>query len=677
MHPNVKPRSRLRKKPSKKTRTQRLGATISLLLFFILLPVCSVAGMELLERGSLQDTMKWISSNEPLFLLNVGITFFFLAFIYALVGSLAISGAISTLLLGLMALISYMKVTMIGEPFFPWDILLNKESMDIASLVTGKAALLRIGAVAAAVVIVLVLRWVIPRSTLPVISRIGLGLFSLYALYAFGIKTPLAGKILDHAGVSEIVWNQQENYANNGTALAFTLNVKNSIVQKPETYSSEAIATVAASIGEVSQKEPAPAAKVVSASAQPSKKPNVIFIMSEAFWDPTLLPNVKFSQDPLPTVHRLQKESSSGYLLSPQFGGGTSNVEFEVLTGNSMSFLPGGSIPYQQYVSKPVPSLASYFADQGYKSMGIHSYEGWFWDRNSVYKQLGFESFKSSEHFVNPETKGYFISDAEVSRNIMNEVDKTEEPMFIYTVTMQNHGPYDDPRYGENQFKAEGNLTPQAKTILETYTQGAHDADQSLQMLIDHFKDSDEPTMIVFYGDHLPMLGLDYQVYKEAGFLSTSNANDWSLEEVKKMHSIPLVTWSNFDMPKQDIPLLSDSFLGAHVLDMLHMEKTANFTLNAELADKVPGLLSNLVVDQDQTLHAEAPESVKSLLDDYRNVQYDLLFGKQYLAEYIDHDYLTKSSQPSYNAEFDDPGTKLRAEEQSSTPPEAKPASVQ
>ncbi|MNR03599.1 hypothetical protein D3C85_1195000 [compost metagenome] len=170
--------------------------------------------------------------------------------------------------------------------------------------------------------------------------------------------------------------------------------------------------------------------------------------------------------------------------------------------------------------------------------------------------------------------------------------------------------------------------------------------------MIDHFEKSDEPTMIVFYGDHLPMLGMDYQVYKEAGFISTSDANKWSLEEIKKMHSIPLVTWSNFDMPKQDIPLLSDSFLGAHVLDMLDMEKPANFALNADIAQQVPGLLSNLVVDQDGQLHATAPESAAPLIDDYRNVQYDLMFGKQYLASYLDHDYLTKGTQPSYNAEF-------------------------
>jgi phosphoglycerol transferase MdoB-like AlkP superfamily enzyme len=672
MHLNLKPRNHL----PKKMRPNRLGATISLFLFMVCLPILSVAGMELLERGTLHETVQWITSNRSLFLLNVAISFCLLAFIYAVVGSLAISGSIATLLLGLMALISFMKVKMIGEPFFPWDILLNKESMDIASLVTGKAALLRIGAVVIAVILVFLLKWVLPRVSLSIISRIGLGLFSLYALYAFAIKTPLAGKILDHIGVNEIVWNQKENYANNGLALAFTLNVKNSIVQKPETYSDQSIATVAANLQEVGLQK-AGLKKSVDADSLKGKKPNVIFIMSEAFWDPTLLTNVKFSEDPVPTLHRLQKESTSGYLLSPQFGGGTSNVEFEVLTGNSMSFLPGGSIPYQQYITKPVPSLASYFADQGYKSMGIHSYEGWFWNRNSVYKELGFQSFKSSEHFVNPEMKGYFISDAEVSRSIIDEVDKTEDPMFMYTVTMQNHGPYDEPRYGENQFKAQGDLTPEAKTILETYAQGAHDADQSLQMLIDHFQESDEPTMIVFYGDHLPMLGLDYQVYKEAGFIQTSNANDWSLEEVKKMHSIPLVTWSNFDMPKQDIPLLSDSFLGAHVLDMLHMEKPANFKLNAELAAQVPGLLSNLVVDENQELHAEVPESVQALRDDYRNVQYDLLFGKQYLAEHIDHDYLTKTIQDGYNAEFDEEHVPPQTQGVGSNTPTEKPVSAQ
>lgn len=98
---------------------------------------------------------------------------------------------------------------------------------------------------------------------------------------------------------------------------------------------------------------------------------------------------------------------------------------------------------------------------------------------------------------------------------------------------------------------------------METYVQGASDADRSLQLLIDHFEQSDEPTVIVFYGDHLPMLGYDYDVYAQAGFVSTGRSEQWSLEELKSMHSVPFVMWTNEGLPKEHVPTLSTSFLGA------------------------------------------------------------------------------------------------------------------
>jgi hypothetical protein len=327
-------------------------------------------------------------------------------------------------------------------------------------------------------------------------------------------------------------------------------------------------------------------------------------------------------------------------------------VEFEVLTGTSMSFLPGGSVPYQQYISKPLPSLASYFDDLGYKSMGIHSFDGWFWSRNSVYEKLGFESFMSKEYFDNPTYKGAFISDEEVSKQIIKEIEETDRPMFIYAVTMQNHGPYDDNRYGETSVHIQGSLSDEGAQILNTYTQGVIDADRSLQQLIEALEYSDEPTLIVFYGDHLPMLGYDYKVYAEAGFVQSGNSSEWSLEEWKGMHSVPFVTWSNFPIPKQDVPLLSTSFLGAHVLDMLQLEKTANFSLAAEVASKVPGLSNNLVMGQDQTLYSAVPEFLKEDIERYRAMQYDLMFGSNYLAKYTDESYLTKMVLSNYNEQF-------------------------
>jgi phosphoglycerol transferase MdoB-like AlkP superfamily enzyme len=637
-----------RKHPGHKLK--RPWSSFLILLACIAVPLILVFGVEFIQRGNLHETWAWLVQNPKLFAMNALLDFFVFLFIYMLAGTLLPSVALTLLLLCTVSFISYFKVKLIGEPFFPWDIFLNKESMNILPLVTNKSALLHIGTMLGVVLVLLVLSFWLPRLRLRIKTRVVVGLLAVAALYSFGVNASWASRVMDLMGASEIDWNQSENYGNNGMALAFTMNVKNAIVHKPAGYDEPTMANLAQTL-----KVQAGVQKA-SVKMDPfnGKQPNVIFIMNEAFWDPTLLPDVKFSEDPVPTVHRLQQESTSGYLLSPQFGGGTSNVEYEVLTGQSMSFLPAGSVPYQQYISKPVPSLAGYFEEQGYKSMAIHSYEGWFWNRENVYKEMGFESFMSKDQFNNPQYKGDFISDDEVANSIINQVDSTDKPMFIYTVTMQNHGPYDDNRYGSNPIQAEGNLTPEAKSTLETYTQGAHDADASLQKLIDHFKESGEPTVIVFYGDHLPMLGYDYDVYTQASFIHSSKSEQWSLDELKRMHSVPFVTWSNVDLPKEQVPVLSNSFLGAYMLNHMGMQLPATLAYNEELSQKMPGMLRNLVVDANQKMYPTVPDALKSDVDKYRQLQYDELFGKQYLAKYIDSQYLQQNVMPNYNQEYAD-----------------------
>jgi phosphoglycerol transferase MdoB-like AlkP superfamily enzyme len=471
------------------------------------------------------------------------------------------------------------------------------------------------------------LRLLLPKFGLSLVSRLAFGFLALFMLYSFGSRAEWVAQILNRAGVSETIWDQKYNYAYNGISLAFTMNVKNTKVPKPEGYGEPSMSALAHNIS-------GQAVQVMPKEELNGEKPNVIFIMNEAFWDPTLLPNVSFSADPLPTVHRLYNESTSGYLLSPQFGGGTSNVEFEVLTGQSMSFLPGGTVPYQQYIRKSVSTLASYFKGLGYAATAIHSYEGWFWNRQSVYKHFGFEQFKSKEQFEDPEYRGPFIADAEVSRSIAAAVEQSEKPMFIYAVTMQNHGPYDTDRYPSNTIEVQGDLTADAKLALEIYSQGVNDADQSLQMLINHFEQVEEPTMIVFFGDHLPMLGYDYDVYKQGGFIGSKDSTQWSLEELKSMHSVPFVTWSNFSMPNQTWPTLSASFLGSLMVDHLQYEKSPQFAFNSKLSAELPGLLSNLVVDSSGEMYRTVPEAYKKAVEEYRELQYDQLIGGQYLEKY-------------------------------------------
>jgi phosphoglycerol transferase MdoB-like AlkP superfamily enzyme len=621
-----------------------------IIALLIIIPFLLAFGVEWIQRQTIQATWTWMTTFSNLLTLNVIIDFLLLLLIYCVVGSLIPSIAISALLLIVGSLISYFKIKFIGVPFFPWDLKMNKEIVDVLPMVINRSMIQYIVLLVVLIVVIFMIRLLLPRFSLPRAARISAGLLSLILLYLFAIKSPPVNWLMTQMNVSNILWNQQQNYSLNGQSLAFMMNLQNSKMPVPESYSQNSMKSIAATL---STKSLTASAKVGGTPAVSTKKPNVIFVMNEAFWDPTLMTNVKFSEDPVPTIHQLQKETTSGYMLSPQIGGGTANVEFEVLTGNSISFLPDGAIAYQQYIHKPLPSLASYFADQGYKSLALHSYVSYFYNRENVYKYLGFESFKSSENFVSPEIKGGFISDDEFARNLIQEVDKTEDPMFVYGITMQNHGSYEQKdRYNQKPIKVTGSFTPEAQMLIDNYTQGAHDADHGLKLLIDHFKQSNEPTIIMFYGDHLPMLGNDYDVFHQSGFVQSGKPAEWSLEETKKMHSVPFVMWSNMSLPKEDFTIMSNSFLGPYVLDKLKMEMPAPFALNYEVSRKVPGLIANLVVDADQKLYAKVPEKDKAIIEQYKEVQYDELFGKKYLANFIDHDFLTKSVNPKYNLEF-------------------------
>lgn len=635
--------------PRKRLAKSLFIGTVLLLSAFLL-----SIGVEWISRGSLGETLAWIRSNTAIYALNALIGGSALVLFYSLIGSIFLAIGAAAILLSVMAFINYYKSMLVGEPFFPWDIILNKEGMDVGPLFTGVQDLLKLLLILAALFALVYLhRKLKNRLVVSWVSRGILGAASLAVLLSFGLQVSWAKERVARAGVDETIWSQQVNYDSNGLLLAFTLNVQNAQVPQPEGYGADEMETVANVLEEASSGEALPAFGQTGTgeTAAPRKRPNVVFIMSEAFWDPTLLTNVSFSADPVPTLHQLQKSYPSGTMLSPQFGGGTCNVEFEVLTGFSMYFMPAGSVPYLQYVNGSVPSLASFFESKGYRSIGIHSYDGWFWNREDVYRQLGFEGFKSKDGFVNPEYNGPYISDNEIAGSIISEINRTEDPVFIYAVTMQNHAPYTDKeRYPSgNTFKVEGELTDEARDMLETYAQGASYADQSLQRLVDYFAQSDEPTYIVFYGDHMPTLGLEYDLYRQADFVQSGKPDEWSLEEYKKLRSIPFVTWSNFAAQEEKVDTISSSFMGSYVLNALGIQPEGQFAMGSKLYRSVPGLIRNLTVDPAGALSHDVPAGSAELVEQYRMLQYDLLFGERHLARYTDAPFLTKEPMSSYN----------------------------
>ncbi|HHY05792.1 MAG TPA: sulfatase-like hydrolase/transferase [Clostridia bacterium] len=586
----------------------------SYLVPFIILPLVLLFLTELVQRASLFSVLTWPVLHLPEFLVSFMLVFCFLSIIWALTNNLRLSFFVVLIVSLLFALISNIKQKFLGEPLLPWDFVLGKETTDIinyfSSFINTKVILFIVFIILLGVFLFRYLPLKKGNSVYKCGVKKRVVLFVLAVVLISSICTNYPISFKKSLGLECITWDQKLNARQNGLMLAFCNNLQWLSIEEPEGYNEARIAEIVNNYLGTESELPV----VGSASV----KPNIIVIMNEAFWDPCLLPGVSFNRDPLPFIHALQKKHTAGSLLVPVFGGATVNTEFEVLTGHSTQFLPGGSIAYAQYVRKPVESLASILAEQGYKTTALHSYHNWFYRRDEVFRNFGFANFISSEFFVEPELKRYYISDAEVSQLLIEESKESKEPFFVFAVTMQNHGPYGVGYGEETRIKVEGDLSPESKYILENYAQGVADADKSLQMLVEYFQKSEQPTIIVFFGDHLPALGEDYQVYRETNFYQENR----SYEEYQKMHTVPFILWSNY-LPHEAEVKLNASFLGPYLLHRAGLSGSFYTDYLFSLWQKAPLIPK-------QTYYPKVGIK-KGSLTEYQLLQYDLLFGKNYL----------------------------------------------
>ena len=401
--------------------------------------------------------------------------------------------------------------------------------------------------------------------------------------------------------ITNITWNQKLNYERNGFLLAFTMNASQILhpISKPAGYSEEAVTAI---IDRFKKLEPA---SVKSAGCAGKKPVNVILILGEAFWDPTRLP-VKFNEDPIPFFHSLQTSASTGNLISPTFGGYTAKTEFEILTGFSLSFMPEVSNPYATYMAKPQAALPAVFRANGYRALAVHPYTKTFWERARSYPLLGFEEFLDIESFKNPEFKGPFISDDTLVSKII-EVSKERSPYFLFAITMCSHAPYDYSYapFTKGQIDPLSPMSDASRRTLRTYVNAINQTDRALKRLVEHFSKVDQKTLIVFFGDHLPMLGANNEVYTETGYLKSSD------EFEKIMFDPPVVAWANYKLPHESLDRRAN-FLYSYIIEKAH--------LRAPIVSKV------IAAEQ----RSNPLLTSKGMNDEYWMLQYDLLFGKQY-----------------------------------------------
>lgn len=564
-------------------------------------------------------TIGWIQANFEIFYAGVLFLFFIILLCYSLIGNIYITLAVNLLFFIILGIANYNKMTYRVEPLFPSDFKQILQLKDIIPMISGSLSITQIVLILALFIVGCYIIFYLPKIMLPKSFRaiVAIGTAVMVFSFLFYPKTFIQ-EFLKYSKVTAIKWEQQENYQKNGFVFAFLSNMQGSGFPKPEGYSKEKIIEIAkryqqtdSDMNDVSKQE----------------RPNIIYLMNEAFWDPTLLPNATFSEDPMKNVRELMEVHTSGKSLSPAFGGATANAEFEALTGFSSYILPSGSIPYQDIIDKKsfIPSIVSNLESEGYRSLAMHPYKRYFYKRNKVYETLSFEKFLDMDTMANKEKSGPIISDESVSNEITDNIKNQKKPMFIHAVTMQNHLPYNPGRYESNSIDVSG-LSTKANEELEVYTEGIKQADAALKLLIDEIEKLEEPTMIVFWGDHLPALGIDRSVYKEGGFVSDENPD---LQE-KRYSETPLLIYSNFPVENKKLETISPSYLGPIVYDLIGLEKPPFYNLLDQLKAELPGLKKSVVLDSDQHIVKQLSKKQNQLLEDYKYIQYDLLVGNQY-----------------------------------------------
>ncbi|PGB01278.1 phosphoglycerol transferase [Bacillus toyonensis] len=577
------------------------------------------------ENMSLLLVNNWVYERYGQYMLSLLFIYMIYVFVYSLLGRIFLSVTITSLVLIIFGIVNHFKLIFRGDPFYPSDFTQITQMQSVIPMVMEYFSCWNIFLVIVSIVLlvylVIYIRKHVPVIKPHIITRIILICGSTFMVYAYSnYSNTFMSNLLQKYGVTFVAWNQNVNYGDNGFVLGFVSNLDTTVIEKPEEYSKETMLQISNNIKKQYESNVGKKEKI--------EKPNIIFFMSEAFWDPTRLVNLSFSEDPVANLHHYIENFPGGQTIAPVFGGSTANTEFEALTSYSMSFLKPGSIPYQQAVAgqKEIPSIASELKNHGYYTNAIHAYGRSFYKRDDVYNVLGFDNFNAEDTMKNVEVDGDYISDVSISKEIIEELNKRKQPTFIHAVTMQNHFPFNPGRFEEKQIEISGLTDEGSKAELETYTEGVRRSDEALKYLIEQIQELERPTILVFFGDHLPVLGTNKAIYKEAGYIE----NEETVNERLAMAETPLLMYANFDILNDNLGLVSPIYFSNLVFDYAGLNKSPFYQFLSELHEEIPVLRDELKVDKNGEEMKDLTKKQKEMLEQYKMIQYDLLAGKQY-----------------------------------------------
>lgn len=417
--------------------------------------------------------------------------------------------------------------------------------------------------------------------------------------------------------VNTETWEQKGTYRN-GYILNFVLGVRDSFVSAPDGYSEDAVAEL--------EKEYSGNGSSYSGDYGLTKKPTIIAIMNESFADLSVLGDLKTNEELTPFMDSMQENTVKGYALSSVFGAKTPNSEWEFMTGNSMAFLPSGSVVYQQYINQTPASIVTTLKDIGYTCVAMHPYYETGWSRNQVYPKLGFDETHFIDDFDQNNIIREYITDQEMYNKIIDRYESkaANENLFIMGITMQNHGGYTDTY---SNFPEEIYKTGRSYTDVNQYLSLVHESDKAIQNLITYFEHVDDPVEIVFFGDHQPSLNSAF--YEMMNGKGLSNL---TMEELEDLYKVPFFIWTNYDSTEKTVDITSLDFLSTMALEQAGIALPAYNQFMADMMEEVPAINSRGYYSKSEGafLHLDEAEGEEAeWIQNYNILQYNSMFDKK------------------------------------------------
>jgi len=540
--------------------TEKKAVKIALLCYTAIFPFLLFFALEGLNPAS-TELLALSFSSLGVILMSAFFIFAVAMIIYVLSGSVFWSYLPVSAVLGVAYVVNNLKLAIAGNVFVPTDLMIATEALivtDISTITIERVLLARIFLV---VILHLPLFFVKFKPKLrnrAIMFGGAIAAFLIFFVSGFYASAVVPALRIDTTGPINTM------YRNTGLIVGFHAAFADHIARNMN-------AADAAYIAQAFFGEPAPA-------ASDGLRPNVIVVMSEAFMDPTIIYNLEFSTDPASNFRRLSRQHISGMTMVPVFGGGTANTELEFLTGSPL-FFKGSSlyVPYSntdRYFFRDITTAMPYlFRENGYRTVAVHPFTRYFFSRNLVYPRLGFDYLIFYEDMEDPVYKGYFVSDEFFTDQIIEQIILAEdagEPLFLFGISMQNHWEFWEDKYlgfDQDVYAVSPYLNDVETGRLNAYLQGIYDADKQLGRLIEFIEGRETPTIVVFFGDHMPIIGAHTDaIFETLGYISIQERWQWNMEDRRKMFEMPYLVWSNFAPADEEWGTLSTYFLGAQVL---------------------------------------------------------------------------------------------------------------